>query len=219
MDWSGHQKALTEVSGMLGWDQICAIATRAVELYLARLAPSGQVAEDVEKLGRALNDAHFRRNTGPEFRAMLLRLAAGAQAREQADRERDETRALRADDNRQLAFMQNRALTAELERDTARQEAETLRARVARLEMDWEDAARVTAEIAKVRHPPSEEERRAAYRPATPGELLLQRTEERHRKALVRARNAGREEVARHLEMLGQDGEANRVRAMKEPES
>jgi hypothetical protein len=36
-------------------------------------------------------------------------------------------------------------------------------------------------------------------------------------KALVRARNEGREEVARHMDMLGEPFEARRIRAMKEP--
>lgn len=43
---------------------------------LASLKPSGQVAEDVAHVLRVLKDPIFIRQTGPEFRAALSRLAA-----------------------------------------------------------------------------------------------------------------------------------------------
>jgi hypothetical protein len=51
-----------------------------LQAQIARLQPSGQVAEDVEHLSRVLADKLFQRQTGSEFRAALSRLATWAQA-------------------------------------------------------------------------------------------------------------------------------------------
>jgi hypothetical protein len=63
----------------------------ALKAELARLRPSGQVAEDEAMLLALGEDGAVPDGwTGPEWRNAVRRLAAGAQGREQAERERDE---------------------------------------------------------------------------------------------------------------------------------
>lgn len=229
-------------------DFVCAHCAQQVseierlKAELARFALSGQVAEDEATLAEAV---HHLRWTG--LRGALSRLAAKAQGYEAMKAERD---ALKADVQRFIeaaahdqqtmdTIKQRHAETVEAHKGTQKALAETMRERDAAVAdnavlldgflrmMGVFESLALEAErsgdvVRAGEHRRAAESLRRIHAQPHLGAALLSE----HAKALVRARNEGREQVALWAEALAAQGNnpsalavAASARAMKEPES
>lgn len=239
MDWSEEERKQivdANIAGRDGVDAAIRAATRAVELYRARLAPSGQVAEDEAFLHECMGVAapYWSRARLKRADDVLHNLAGGAQARKQAERERDE---LRADLSRLLPEIFNGTIAADAhkttavravgdamagymsaakkermrlaeERDAARQEAEALRAKLEGATQNeanaLEQAARLQEEIDGLRVDLAEALEDRDAWHRKVNGLQVQGVD--HAKVLVRAKNEGLERAAKIAEKAGEHG-------------